>query len=135
MADVRGTDKAPRTQYKKTGISRVNGGQNPDYYKLYYEANKEKILARNKELRQLRKEKGIKNRITPQTWRFMVISLLRQRDGDKCAVCGEELDFNNLKSMHIDHKVPYWYSQDDTAENLQLAHSSCNLTRSRKYGN
>jgi len=135
MAEVRGADKLPRLQYKKSGISRVNGSQNPDYYKIYYQANKEKILARNKELRQERKEKGIKNRVTPQTWRFMVISLLQQRDGNNCAIFGDVLDFNDLKSMHIDHKVPYWHSQDDTADNLQLAHASCNMKRSRKYGN
>ena len=109
MAEVRGVDKTPRAQYKKTGISRLNGGQNPDYYKIYYEANKEKILARNKELRQIRKEKGIKNRVTPQTWRFMVISLLQQRDGIQCALCKKNLDFSNLKDIHIDHKIPYWH--------------------------
>lgn len=131
----RGKDQSPRKKYQKSGISRLKGEQNPEYYREYYAKNKERILQRNKELRQIRKEKGIKNRVTTQTWRFMVISLLNQRDGNKCALCGEELNFLDIKSIHIDHKVPYWYSQDDTAENLQLSHSGCNLTRTRKYGN
>lgn len=135
MAEVRGKDLAPRTKYQKTGISRIKGGQNPDYYAQYYQLNKEKILERNKQLRAIRKAKGIKNRVTPQTWRFMVISLLQQRDGSLCGICNQPLDFSELKTIQIDHIVPYSQTKDDTAPNLRLSHSICNQKRSRKHGN
>lgn len=134
MAVGRGQDKEKRASYTKHGLSTLDGQQNPDYFKAYYEKNKERILARNKERRQERTAQGIKNRVTAQTWRGMVLSLLRQRDGDACALCSKQLDFTNLVDIHIDHKVPYWFSQDDGAENLQLAHKACNMKRSRKYG-
>jgi 5-methylcytosine-specific restriction endonuclease McrA len=115
--------------------STLNGKQNPEYFREYYAKNKDKVLAKNKETREKRKAKGIKNRVTAQTWRYMVVSLLKQRDGDKCALCGGLLNFNDIKSMHIDHIVPYAYSKNDNADNLQLSHKECNQRRSRKYGN
>lgn len=135
MAEARGEDKRPRAPYVMHGNSRIDGQQNPSYFKEYYEKNKDRILERNKIRRKERAAAGIKNRVTPQTWRGMVISLLRQRDGDNCSLCDKKLDFNDLPNIHIDHKVPYWYSKDDSAENLQLAHKHCNMTRSRKHGN
>jgi CRISPR/Cas system Type II protein with McrA/HNH and RuvC-like nuclease domain len=134
MAEVRGGDKQTRASYTKHGKSRLDGQQNPDYFKEYYAKNKERILERNKQRRKEREAAGVKNRITPQTWRSMVVSLLQQRDGDSCALCGIKLDFTNLSDLHIDHIIPYWYSRDDSAGNLQLAHKHCNMTRSRKYG-
>ena len=118
--------------YTKGANSRIDGEQNPEYYRTYYERNRETILEKNKQNRQKRKEAGIKNRVTPQTWRFMVISLLQQRDGNLCAICGKELNFTEFNTIHIDHKRPYCHSKDDSAENLQLAHAVCNIRRSRK---
>lgn len=131
--DARGLDQTPRSGYVKTGKSRIDGEQSREYFKAYYEENKEKILARNKAARQKRAEAGIKNRVSTTTWRSMVLSLLRQRDGDQCGICGQGLDFTSLSEIHIDHKIPYWFSQDDSAENLRLAHKSCNMQRSRRY--
>ena len=135
MAEVRGKDHSTRAKYQKTGISRKAGGQNPDYYAQYYQLNKEKILQRNKKLREIRKAKGIKNRLTPQTWRFMVISLLQQRDGNLCGICHQPLNFNELKTIQIDHVIPFSQTADDTAPNLRLSHAVCNIRRSRKHVN
>ena len=132
---VRGKDYEPRSKYQKTGISRKAGGQNPDYYTQYYQLHKEKILKRNKELRAIRASKGIKNRVTPQTWRFMVISLLQQRDGNLCGICNQPLNFSELKTIQIDHVIPYSATKDDTATNIRLSHSICNRRRGRKHAN
>ena len=132
MAETRGIDLQPRASYAKHGKSRLNGEQNPEYFKSYYEQNKERILARNKEARKRRQAAGIKNRVTSATWRFMVLSLLRERDGDCCGICKKTLDFSDLTNIHIDHKIPYWISKDDSAQNIRLTHKTCNITRSRK---
>ena len=134
MADIRGKDLQPRGSYERSGKSRIDGEQNPEYFRDYYQKNKEQILARNKAARQRRKEAGIKPRVTVQTWRSMVISLLQERDGDHCSICEKKLNFTNLVDIQIDHKVPYWFSQDDSAANLQLAHNICNMRKSRRHG-
>lgn len=63
-----------------------------------------------------------------KAYRGMVISLLRERDGDDCGICGEEMAYDD---MSIDHILGVWQGGSDEADNLQLAHLTCNLTKPR----
>lgn len=59
-------------------------------------------------------------------YRQMVVSLLLQRDGDKCGICGKRLDVSDVQ---IDHKVMCADGGTDHAINLQLAHPLCNAQK------
>ena len=63
------------------------------------------------------------------TYRFMVVDLLRQRDGDMCWLCGQFVD--DGRDASVEHAVPKSRGGRNTAENLRLTHIHCNLTRPR----
>jgi len=109
--------------------SSINGKMNPDWYKQYYEKNKEKILRKNREYwkingKRVRRDIGYENRL-------MVISLLRERDGDNCGICNKYLIYGEEQ---IDHIIGVKAGGLHTADNIQLAHRDCNLHKERKNG-
>lgn len=63
-------------------------------------------------------------------WRWKT---LRERDGDRCHLCGDFIDFTvrrpNTMSRSVDHIVPVALGGDDKIHNLALAHLRCNIRR------
>lgn len=88
-----------------------------------YRKNKDKILARDVKTR-YRGNPGGSRRVY---WE-MAISLLIQRDGPNCALCGELVA---IEVASIDHIKEIRKGTDHSATNLQLAHRSCNMSRPR----
>jgi 5-methylcytosine-specific restriction endonuclease McrA len=64
-----------------------------------------------------------------QGYRDLVISLLVQRDGDLCGLCGKPTPPDDRT---IDHVIQKKDGGSDTAENVRLAHGKCNRLRPRK---
>jgi len=60
-----------------------------------------------------------------ESWRFALIDILRQRDGEFCGVCGGAL----LGRIQIDHILPVSEGGVTRIDNLRLAHPSCNNAR------
>lgn len=108
--------------------SRINGKQNPEYHKIYYEVNKEKRLAKQKEWRERTK---FRTRCNAQEYKKILINVLLQRDGNICSLCNKELD----NTMSIDHIKLVSKGGDNSAENIRLVHLTCNLRRSRSGEN
>ncbi len=122
-------DKNPRKFHNLWIKSRISdGSQAKEWFKSYYLKNKDKILAANKAWRNEAKKNWWKPR-GQQNYRIMAVSLLLQRDWNKCGICWEELD---ILTCQIDHIVPYNVSKDDGAKNLQLSHPNCNYSKKRK---
>lgn len=55
--------------------------------------------------------------------------LVIERDGCVCGLCGGDVDPNDV---HIDHLVPVSHGGLDLLENLQVAHSKCNLSKGNR---
>jgi 5-methylcytosine-specific restriction endonuclease McrA len=60
---------------------------------------------------------------------------LAQRDGSDCGICGLPVDMtlarsDGLDCPSVDHIVPRSLGGSHDAENLQLAHLSCNMAKS-----
>lgn len=49
-------------------------------------------------------------------------------NGKRCAICGRKI--KNIDDLTIDHIVPLAKGGKNVAENLQLAHRSCNAAKS-----
>ena len=58
-------------------------------------------------------------------YRSMVYSLLVQRDGDGCGICGRSLQ----GEFEIDHIIPRWLNGTHDARNLRLVHPECHRER------
>ena len=69
-----------------------------------------------------KKRKGIS-----QGYRDIVVDFLIKRDGLVCGICKTTILDTNF---HIDHILPVALGGLDTMENVQLAHSSCNIGQS-----
>lgn len=54
------------------------------------------------------------------------------RDRYKCQICGGTRGKGKLVLV-VDHKIPWRISQDNSPNNLQTAHSSCNIKKDWKY--
>lgn len=58
---------------------------------------------------------------------------LRERDGDKCHLCGRTINFdlpgNHPRGAHIDHLIPLADGGADCKTNVKMAHGKCNLKR------
>lgn len=72
-------------------------------------------------------------------WYEALISWLRARDGDACALCGEGIDFavrsgvlGSDRGRSVDHVMPRSKGGADDPENLQLAHWGCNRGKRAK---
>lgn len=61
-------------------------------------------------------------------YREMVVNLLLQRDGNLCALCTKVM---TPTEATIDHILSQKKGGTHTAENLQLAHLTCNMKRRR----
>lgn len=66
--------------------------------------------------------------------RWLRVTALMARDGNLCAICGEELsrsirDYRSPLYITFDHKVPRSHGGLDVVANLRLAHLLCNSER------
>jgi hypothetical protein len=52
--------------------------------------------------------------------------LVIKRDGYVCGLCGGDVDLNDV---HLDHKIPWSKGGKHTLDNLQVAHSKCNIRK------
>lgn len=68
----------------------------------------------------------------------MSVSILAQRDGTDCTICGEVIDMSltypNMRRASVDHVLPYSLGGTHDAENLALAHLVCNIRKSNRAG-
>lgn len=104
------------------------------YYALLTEEQREQRRARRKELYRQRIEEGWvkpnrKNRTDNVVWRELLISLVIQRDGNVCGLCGQPVENGEEQ---IDHIVPRNMGGPNTAENVRLTHYTCNNRRPKK---
>jgi HNH endonuclease len=52
--------------------------------------------------------------------------LVIMRDGYVCGLCGGDVD---PKDVHLDHRLPWSKGGQHTLDNLQVAHSRCNIRK------
>ena len=106
----------------KYGVrSRLPAGErNRAYFQVHWQANKERLSILRKERR-----KGLHRGLN---YRSMMISLLYQRDGNLCGLCGDPVE---VVDSSVDHIVQLAEGGSDEASNLRLTHLLCNLTRPR----
>ncbi len=112
-------------EYERSDRARASG-------RRWYQANREKILARVKAYRDTnpeyrkRKQELERGLRSSNVYRHIIWDLLRQRDGDICQICnlpiapGEE---------SIDHILPLSMGGSHSAENVRLLHRTCNVRR------
>lgn len=63
-------------------------------------------------------------------YRGMLIAMLKQRDGNKCKLCGGTL---KLETTQIDHKIPLSLGGGECDPfNLQIVHKGCNQEKGQK---
>lgn len=91
----------------------------PEYRSMMYQAT----LKRQRLLRGARHELYVREEIF-------------ERDGWACQICGELIDpdtsWPNSESASIDHIIPISLGGDDTPENVQAAHLSCNVRKGNR---
>jgi len=56
---------------------------------------------------------------------------IAERDGWTCGLCGEQVE---LRDLHIDHILPVSLGGRSNKENLQAAHSWCNISKGNRIG-
>ena len=56
-----------------------------------------------------------------------VKSMLLEKQGYRCAICGDKIDRN---TVHIDHIIPWDYVGDELKDNYQALCSDCNFHKS-----
>lgn len=65
------------------------------------------------------------------------ISQVVEKTNGLCGLCGEEVSLElkhpHPDSLSIDHIIPLSLGGDDTLENVQVAHLSCNLKKGAKF--
>lgn len=61
-------------------------------------------------------------------YRTLLISVLLQRDGNRCGLCGGEIEPGQESPDHIVQKSE---GGPDTAQNIRLVHRLCNTRRAR----
>lgn len=117
-----------RIEKGSSKAARLPGGAaNPQYYRAYYAEHGDRIRARNRE-RWKNKPKHWRRQIQNLDYRKMVISLILERDGKLCGLCGLEL----VDQIEIDHIVQRAMGGTHEAGNLRLAHPECNRRRPKK---
>lgn len=73
-------------------------------------------------------------------WRQNLVDHLRERDGAKCALCGDRMNFTVTTGPRgesddgptIDHIVPRSLGGTNELANLQLAHWRCNRAKGNR---
>lgn len=68
------------------------------------------------------REPGVRRRNLPRRLREAVIA----RDGYVCGLCGDDVASDDV---HIDHILPVAHGGGDQLDNLQVAHSLCNIRK------
>ncbi len=74
-------------------------------------------------------------------WRRVLLTYLRERDGDKCQLCRRPIRFDlpsgikgDERGPSVDHIVPRSKGGDDDLANLRLTHWGCNRSRGNRGG-
>jgi 5-methylcytosine-specific restriction endonuclease McrA len=75
-------------------------------------------------------------------WRHELVGYLRERDGDKCALCSKRVLFDvstgprgeSDQGATVDHVIPRSHGGSNDLANLQLAHWACNRSKSNRGG-
>ena len=67
---------------------------------------------------------------TESEYRAMAVSLLLERDGSLCSICGQEMP---KAEIQIDHEKPRVLGGSYEASNIRLAHRACNRAKGSKY--
>ena len=63
-----------------------------------------------------------------------VKELIKERDGNKCAMCGlTEADSRQGLQMHVDHIIEWYYGGRTTYENGQLLCQPCNSKKHHQF--
>lgn len=104
------------------------------WYALLTEEQREQRRANKRELYRKRIAEGWhgpyrKNHTDNVVWRELLISLVIQRDGKICGLCGKEVQPGEEQ---IDHIMPRNMGGSNTAENVRLTHYTCNIRRPKK---
>lgn len=107
--------------------SRRDGKQDPRYWAAYYSANRDRIRENQAKWRQ---KTGWKRSLDSVEYRQMAVNLLRQRDGDRCEICGKLI----RRKWSIDHILQVALGGTHAADNLRLTHLACNFSRPKKRG-
>ena len=99
-----------------------------------YAPHVEEARTRTSELYQL-----TRNHLQPQEsaqWRKVLHVLLREKDGDLCAVCFDPIDFRlsgrDPRGPSVEHLIPRSKGGGDELSNLALSHWGCNKARGAK---
>lgn len=83
-----------------------------------------------------RMRRHYERRTWQKTGENVTVSGLRERDGDSCGICGDEIDFSlggrNPMGRSVDHVLPRSKGGAHTWANTQLAHLRCNLFKGAK---
>lgn len=112
--------------------------------RAYYRANRDEILDKKKAYRKDRWANDPRHRALYYAANIRRRRLLEgaaqepytregifERDNWVCQLCGERIDpaiqWPQQRSASIDHRVPLSLGGDDTPENVQAAHLSCNV--------
>lgn len=73
-------------------------------------------------------------------WRYELVGYLRERDGDKCALCSKRMRFDvttgprgdSDRGATVDHILPRSLDGTNDLANLQLAHWACNRAKNNR---
>ena len=135
---------AERKAYYEANREKVTAQQ-----KAYYEANREEILVANKayhaekyandpEYRAQRNAAAIRRKrlLASAVQEPYLREDIFERDNWTCGLCDEPIDpelrFPDSDSASIDHIIPISHGGDDTPDNVQAAHLSCNLSKGNR---
>ncbi len=106
------------------------GKKNPAYYRLFYQIHRERYLKKNHDYYgKHSKDPEFLKRRRERQYRTMVISLLKERNGDTCGICMEVLSFEDTE---VDHIIPISWGGLSNPDNLQLTHKKCNRAKGWK---
>jgi 5-methylcytosine-specific restriction endonuclease McrA len=62
-------------------------------------------------------------------WPAELIGYIAQRQNWKCTHCGGDIPSLNERLHHVDHIVPWALGGGNEISNIQVLHSSCNLSK------
>lgn len=128
-----------RKQKGKLKMSKEEHEKRKQYYRDYYQDNKDKKRAYDKEYQQTpagkkamkkghaKRRRKLKKQAGEPYERYEVV----QRDSVdgvlQCQMCGEIID--RVRDVHIDHIIPISQGGSDELDNVRCVCASCNLSR------
>jgi hypothetical protein len=104
-----------RGQFKLVGLQRIFDGKRYVYRFLLSSGEEETEILRPDSYR----SRGIPSDVQKEVWK---------RDGGRCVKCGSD------KNLHFDHIIPFSKGGSNTAENIQILCSKCNIKKSDEVG-